>query len=120
MCGTCGCSDFANAVTITDPAKGETTLLRRPAHDHDHPHDHHHHHDGDDRQHAHGPHGEVIALEQAVLAENDRCRAEPRLVRTPRRLGIEPGQLARAGKTTLLERTIQRPARWRSGSKATR
>jgi len=107
MCGTCGCSDPANAVTMTDPAKGETTLLRRPAHDHDHAHQHHHH-DGDDRPHAHGPHGEVIALEHAVLAENDRIAARNRGWFDGRgvlalNLVSSPG----AGKTTLLESTIR-------------
>ncbi len=108
MCGTCGCSDPTNAVTMTDPAKGETILLHRPAHDHDQAHHHHHHHEGDDRPHAHGPQGEVIALEQAVLAENDKIAARNRGWFDGRgvlalNLVSSPG----AGKTTLLERTIR-------------
>ena len=56
MCGTCGCSDPANAVTMTDPAKGKTTTLRQAAavgHVHAHDHAHHHQHDHD-RPHRHG------------------------------------------------------------------
>ena len=29
MCGTCGCSDTENAVTITDPETGETQIVRQ-------------------------------------------------------------------------------------------
>jgi len=105
MCGTCGCSDPANAVTMTDPAKGETAVLRQGAHGHDHAH--HHHHD-DDRPHVHGPQGEVITLERAVLAENDRIAARNRAWFEGRgvlalNLVSSPG----AGKTTLLERTVK-------------
>ncbi|HIP77994.1 MAG TPA: hydrogenase accessory protein HypB, partial [Kiloniellaceae bacterium] len=79
-------------MTLTDLEKGEQALLRHGAiagapdhhhhhdhhHPHDHDHDHHdHHHDhdhdhGHPHDHVHGPGGEVIALEQAVLAKNDR------------------------------------------------
>lgn len=122
MCGTCGCSDPANAVTLTDPASGEQTLLRQGGlggqdqghhqhhHDHDHDHSHHdpdhvHDHDG---PHVHGPNGEVISLEQAVLAKNDQIAARNRGWFEGRgvlalNLVSSPG----AGKTTLLERTIR-------------
>ena len=141
MCGTCGCSDPTNAVTLTDPESGDKTLLRHgaiagavPAHDHahshdhhhDHGHDHHHHHDhGHDHHdhdhshshdhdhdhdvpHVHGPNGEVVSLEQAVLAKNDHIAARNRGWFEGRgvlalNLVSSPG----AGKTTLLERTIQ-------------
>ncbi len=44
---------------------------------------HHHHHDHDNDHdhrtpHVHGPNGEVISLEQAVLAKNDRIAARNR------------------------------------------
>lgn len=67
MCGTCGCSDPDNEVSMTDPASGAKTLLRGgPVHrhhhdhgdgaDHDHVHDHHHSHgDGHDHSHVHHP-----------------------------------------------------------------
>lgn len=135
MCGTCGCSDPTNAVTLTDPESGDKTLLRHgaiggAAHSHGHTHDHHHHHhdhghdhshshshdhnhshnhDHDhDVPHVHGPNGEVISLEQAVLAKNDNIAARNRGWFEGRgvlalNLVSSPG----AGKTTLLERTIE-------------
>ncbi len=127
MCGTCGCSDPENMVVMTDLAKGEEALLRQGAlapgvldghaHDHHghhhHDHDHHHHHDHDhdhdhDVPHVHGPNGEVITLEQAVLAKNDRIAQRNRGWFEGRgvlalNLVSSPG----AGKTTLLERTIR-------------
>ena len=118
MCGTCGCSDPANAVTMTDPADGTSSVLRHGgigdhdhdhAHGHDHHHDHSHSHDHDhDVPHVHGPNGEVISLEQAVLAKNDQIAARNRGWFEGRgvlalNLVSSPG----AGKTTLLERTIR-------------
>lgn len=123
MCGTCGCSDPANAVTLTDPVSQERSLLRQPpeaapgtgaahvhahgsdGHDHGHSHAHDHDHDA---PHVHGPNGEVISLEQAVLAKNDRIAAGNRGWFDGRgvvalNLMSSPG----AGKTTLLERTIR-------------
>ena len=108
MCGTCGCSDPANAVTMTDPADGKASVLRHGAMgDHEHEHGHRHDHDGD-VPHMHGPDGEVITLEQAVLAENDRIAMRNRGWFEGRgvlalNLVSSPG----AGKTTLLERTIR-------------
>ena len=108
MCGTCGCSDPANAVTMTDPADGKASVLRHGAMgDHDHEHGHRHDHDGD-VPHVHGPDGEVITLEQAVLAKNDRIAMRNRGWFEGRgvlalNLVSSPG----AGKTTLLERTIR-------------
>ncbi|NJO31804.1 MAG: hydrogenase accessory protein HypB, partial [Rhodospirillales bacterium] len=137
MCGTCGCSDPKNAVTMTDPDTGLATVLRhgaitashgadvaqpaghrhRHAHDHagrhhDHSHEHghqdDHHHAHDDVPHVHGPNGEVITLETAVLAKNDRIAARNRGWFEGRdvlalNLVSSPG----AGKTALLERTIR-------------
>lgn len=127
MCGTCGCSDPANDVKMVDPETGKETLIRQGGllHDHDHgqghhhghdhghehghaqSHDHHHPHDGDDKPHAHGPNGEIISLEQAVLSKNDQIAARNRGWFEGRgvlalNLVSSPG----AGKTTLLERTI--------------
>jgi hydrogenase nickel incorporation protein HypB len=105
MCGTCGCSDPANRVTMTDPASGLAVDLRAEHHhDHGHPH-----HDHDDEPHTHGPHGEVIPLEVAVLAKNDRIAARNRGWFEGRgvlalNLVSSPG----AGKTTLIEETIRR------------
>lgn len=121
MCGTCGCSDPANNVTMTDPSIGENTVLRqgglvdhhhpdvdKTGHSHDHHDAHDHRHEGDDRPHHHGPNGEVISLETAVLAKNDLIAAKNRAWLEERgvlalNLVSSPG----SGKTTLLERTIQ-------------
>ena len=117
MCGTCGCSDPANEVKMVDPETGQETLLRNGSllhekHDHDdhdhHGHDHHHSHEGDDKPHVHGPNGEIISLEQAVLSKNDQIAERNRGWFEGRgvlalNLVSSPG----AGKTTLLERTIR-------------
>lgn len=120
MCGTCGCSDPDNDVKMVDPETGKETLIRQGGllhgdhghghhHDHAHSHDHHHHHphQDDDKPHAHGPNGEIISLEQAVLSKNDSIAARNRGWFEGRgvlalNLVSSPG----AGKTTLLERTI--------------
>ena len=116
MCGVCGCSDPKNDVTMIDPETGATSVLRQGgilsdghSHDHDQSHDHHHHHphEGEDEPHVHGPNGEVIKLETAILAKNDGIAARNRGWFEGRgvlalNLVSSPG----AGKTTLLERTI--------------
>lgn len=122
MCGTCGCSDPKNVVKLTDLQTGSSVDLRHghasgghasPAdHAHSHEHDHHHHHDhghhhDDDVPHVHGPNGEVITLETAVLAKNDQLAIRNRGWLEGRgvlalNLVSSPG----AGKTALLERTI--------------
>jgi len=120
MCGTCGCSDPTNDVTLTDPETGAKTVLRKGGllghgegahdhhHDHHHDHGHTHAHPGDDQPHVHGPNGEVISLETAVLAKNDGIAARNRGWFEGRgvlalNLVSSPG----AGKTALLERTIR-------------
>ena len=118
MCGTCGCSDPANEVKMVDPETGQETLLRNGSllhgehdhHDHDHHHDNENHpsHEGDDKPHMHGPNGEIISLEQAVLSKNDQIAERNRGWFEGRgvlalNLVSSPG----AGKTTLLERTIR-------------
>ena len=118
MCGTCGCSDPANDVRMIDPESGTETVIRQGGllhgdHDHHHghhhhEHDHHHAHDGDDKPHVHGPNGEIISLEQAVLSKNDQIAERNRGWFEGRgvlalNLVSSPG----AGKTTLLERTIR-------------
>lgn len=129
MCGTCGCSDDDNAVTLTDPETGEETLLRRGSlaaashshgvtHAHAHAHSIPHVHTDDPvsenpHVHAHetlqtnGPGGEVISLEIAVMDKNNRIAERNRGWFEGRgvlalNLVSSPG----AGKTALLERTI--------------
>lgn len=113
MCGNCGCSDPTNEVKMVDPETGLETLIRyggllQTDNDHDHHHHHHHPHKGEDKPHAHGPNGEIISLEQAVLSKNDQIAARNRGWFEGRgvlalNLVSSPG----SGKTTLLERTIR-------------
>lgn len=111
MCGTCGCADPANEVSMTDPETGVKTLLRDDhTHSDGHTHDHgDHHHEGDDKPHVHGPGGEIIMLEAAILGKNDQIAAQNRGWFEGRgvialNMVSSPG----AGKTTLLEATVQR------------
>ena len=111
MCGTCGCSDTNNAVTMTDMRSGDVAVLRHGGLHHRHEHDsahHHHSHKDEDRPHVHGPNGDVVMLETAILAKNDALADRNRRWFEGRgvlalNLVSSPG----AGKTTLLERTIQ-------------
>ncbi|MEJ1992566.1 MAG: hydrogenase nickel incorporation protein HypB [Maritimibacter sp.] len=112
MCGTCGCADPTNEVTLNDPETGAVSVLRSGHdhhHGHEHGHDHHHHHDHDHpHDHSHDSGGRVIKLEQAVLAENDMNAMRNRGWFEGRgilalNLVSSPG----AGKTSLLEETIK-------------
>jgi hydrogenase nickel incorporation protein HypB len=112
MCGTCGCADPANEVSMTDTATGHKVVLNG-GHDHGHDHDHDHddHHHGHDEPHVHGPGGEIIPLEVAVLSKNDKFAAQNRGWFEGRgvvalNLVSSPG----SGKTTLLEATIRKLA----------
>lgn len=110
MCGVCGCSDETNTVTMTDMRNGNVAVVREGGlhHQHDNHNHHHHPHEGEDQPHIHGPNGEVVMLETAILAKNDKLAAQNRgwfEGRDVLALNIvsSPG----AGKTTLLERTIK-------------
>ncbi|MEJ2030371.1 MAG: hydrogenase nickel incorporation protein HypB [Maritimibacter sp.] len=112
MCGTCGCADPTNEVTLNDPETGAVSVLRSGHghhHGHEHGHDHHHHHAHDHpHDHSHDSGGRVIKLEQAVLAENDMNAMRNRGWFEGRgilalNLVSSPG----AGKTSLLEETIR-------------
>lgn len=114
MCGTCGCADPANEVSMTDPQTGVKVVLNgghsHDHHDHDHNHEHHDH-PGQDEPHVHGPRGEIIPLELAVLGKNDKFAARNRGWFEGRgvvalNLVSSPG----SGKTTLLEATIRKLA----------
>ena len=83
MCGVCGCADPANEVSMTDSQTGVKVLLRDDhAHDHGHDHDHAHshddHHHGHDEPHVHGPGGEIISLETAILGKNNEIATRNR------------------------------------------
>ena len=111
MCGRCGCSDRDNAVTMTDMRSGDVAVLRRGGLHHQREGHKAHHpraHKGEDRPHVHGPNGDVVRLESAILARNDALAAQNRAWFEGRgvlalNLVSSPG----AGKTALLERTIQ-------------
>ena len=114
MCGVCGCADPANEVSMTDSQTGVKVLLRDDhAHDHGHDHDHAHshddHHHGHDEPHVHGPGGEIISLETAILGKNNEIATRNRGWFEGRgvialNIVSSPG----SGKTTLLEETIKR------------
>ncbi len=115
MCGTCGCSDPMNSVTIEDAKTGERRVLREGGilkHNEHEPHHHHsdheHSHEGDDRPHVHGPNGEIISLEAAVMSKNDAIAAQNRGWFEGRRvLALNLVSSPGAGKTSLLEYTIR-------------
>lgn len=114
MCGVCGCADPAIEVSMTDSQTGVKVLLRDDhAHDHGHDHDHAHshddHHHGHDEPHVHGPGGEIISLETAILGKNNEIATRNRGWFEGRgvialNIVSSPG----SGKTTLLEETIKR------------
>jgi hydrogenase nickel incorporation protein HypB len=109
VCTTCGCSDHAKA-TLTDLASGQRRAIgTHEHHHHEHGHDHDHHHEEHHHAHVHADHhGTTVALEQAILAKNDRLAERNRGWLEGRgilalNLMSSPG----AGKTTLLESTIR-------------
>ena len=125
MCTTCGCSDQVHA-TVTDPETGETAVLHAldgDHHDHVHEHDHHHdhththehehHHDhphehGRDHNHHEHKHGTTVALQEDVLAKNNRLAERNRGWFAGRNiLALNLVSAPGSGKTTLLERTLR-------------
>jgi hydrogenase nickel incorporation protein HypB len=133
MCAICGCSEGAET-RITDPAGNTHAQPRDDGHRHSygHTHDHHHgeghthphehpheHHHGEEHAHLHEPgasvatlretqHGNLLRVEQDVLARNNRIAERNRGWLEGRgvlalNLLSSPG----AGKTSLLEKTIR-------------
>ncbi len=121
MCVTCGCGDPANVRIEGEEGQHEHVLadgtrVQHSHHDHDHGHDHHHDHDhgtGRGPVHAHAAHrrdapAELVMLETALLAKNQRIAERNRGWFAGRgvlalNLMSSPG----SGKTTLLVRTLQ-------------
>ena len=121
MCVTCGCGDTANVRIEGENGQHEHLLadgtrVQHSHHDHDHGHDHDHK-PGHEPGHAHG-HGhaaqrkdapvELVMLETALLAKNQRIAERNRGWFAGRgvlalNLMSSPG----SGKTTLLVRTLQ-------------
>ncbi len=112
MCGTCGCSQPADAVTFRKPGQ-EGNHEHGHEHHHDHGAGHHHHHDhGHDHSHSHDHHhhdensrtleiAQDVLLQNNLLAQRNRGWFEAKNILTLN-LVSSPG----SGKTTLLERTI--------------
>ena len=104
MCTTCGCSDEQDVSVDGKPPEASI----HTHHHHQHGHDHHHAHDHAGADHMHGPAGEVIPLEEKILAKNDHIAGhnrewfQQRGILAINLLG-SPG----AGKTRLLERTLR-------------
>lgn len=89
---------------LTDPQSGRRAAIETHEH-HDHDHGHHHGHEHHhDHAHQHGP---TVALEQAILAKNERLARRNRAWLEGRGiLALNLMSAPGAGKTTLLERTI--------------
>jgi hydrogenase nickel incorporation protein HypB len=132
MCKECGCGldegpfeihggdahrPHADLVGAAVPAGGADaqTLVDEHHHEHEHGHDHDHHHGHDhahphDHEHSHDhPHShQVIDINQAVLAKNDRLAERNRGFFKAKGLLVlnmlsSPG----SGKTAILQRTIK-------------
>jgi len=114
MCVTCGCNDKADVRVEGEHEHvlADGTRVRHGAHDHDHPHDHDHDHEHAPGRHSHAAYradapAEVVALETALLAKNQRTADRNRQVFALKgivalNLMSSPG----SGKTTLLVRTL--------------
>lgn len=105
MCGTCGCSDGENKVTIKNPKE----II---SHKHDHSHNHDHHHDNGhshSHEHSHDHHHErTVSVEQDILQHNDLMAARNKGYFEAKHifalnLVSSPG----SGKTSILERTLK-------------
>ena len=107
MCTTCGCSGEGeariSALDIDETTAGDASVhptVPRHAYEPGHHHDHAH-------SHEEAP-GRTIALEQAVLAVNDRLARRNRHWLSRRNiLALNLVSSPGAGKTTLLERTLR-------------
>ena len=108
MCGTCGCGEHADAITIT-LLKDQDKVAHNGHHHHHHPHaevgDHHHHHHHD---HTHlSAKDKVVEVGQDILRQNDLLAARNRGFFEGRQvLAINLVSSPGSGKTSLLERTL--------------
>ncbi|QGN00160.1 hydrogenase nickel incorporation protein HypB [Methylocystis parvus] len=121
MCKTCGCGDEAQA-KITNMQTGKQVdieeEIQKHAHAgehayHNHPHTHAdgtthgHSHEADDHYHGGAVQGQILSLQQRLLAKNDAIAAQNRAWLQGREiLALNIMSSPGAGKTTLLERTI--------------
>lgn len=106
MCSTCGCSQPAEAVTITMAGKASDRDHGHSHHDHHHHHGHHHHEHHHESGHSHST---EIDLEVEILEKNNRLAERNRgyfMAKNIHAINLvsSPG----SGKTSLLEETIRR------------
>src|ERR1039457_3622703 len=104
MCTTCGCDPEELLDHVHDHDVHEDS---HHSHNHDHPHGHTHDHGHDHHGHKHGKRT-VIAIEEDILAKNNRLAAFNRALFKQKGIFVlnlvsSPG----SGKTTLLERTLR-------------
>lgn len=104
MCTTCGCGpDATGHHDDHHHHHHEHGHSHHHDHGHDHKHDHHHDHD-----HAHASPRTVIAIEEDILAKNNRLASFNRALFKEKGIFVlnlvsSPG----SGKTSLLERTLR-------------
>ncbi len=100
MCGTCGCSNGENSISIQNPVE-----VKAHQHDHSHGHNHHHHH-GEGHSHDHH-HKTVLEVEQDILQHNEVMAARNKGYFEAKNIfAINLVSSPGSGKTTLLERTL--------------
>ena len=105
MCATCGCSQPAEAVTITRAGEEQ----HHHHHDHDHNHDHHHAHAHDHHHHHGHVHTRELELEMDILQENNLLAQRNRgWLEAKNIFALNLVSSPGSGKTTLLEETIKR------------
>lgn len=96
MCVTCGCGNTDEHHSANG---GHSHGHGHHGHDHNHNHDHHHH--------EHGVQGRMVTLEKDILQENNLLAQRNRGYFDAKRiLGLNLVSSPGAGKTLLLERTI--------------
>jgi hydrogenase nickel incorporation protein HypB len=103
MCGTCGCGQPDDHVTIRKPGEEHH---HEHSHEYDHDHDHEHDDHKTDHDHSHS-HSHEITIEQDIMHKNDKLAERNRGYFEAKNiftlnLVSSPG----SGKTSLLERTI--------------
>jgi len=105
MCVTCGCSDNSE-VTVTNPQTGthehilaDGTVISHSHHDHDHEHPHH-------PAEIHAQiHGNILQVEQNLLAKNNLLAAQNRgWLKGRKTVALNLVSSPGSGKTTLLKK----------------
>lgn len=106
MCGTCGCGQDANGVSIKKPGEKDGSFI------HKHDQDHHHHHHDHSHEHSHHDHHQpnktLIELERDVLQNNQVLAARNRGYFEAKNIfAINLVSSPGSGKTSLLEKTLR-------------